>query len=883
MRPPAETTPFIGRIDELRTVESLVADNPIVTLTGPGGCGKTRLALRVASRRPGDAFFVDLSNDREGDFVPATVVRQLGLAAHPMSAIHVLAAELSDREALVVLDNCEQVVDAVARLCQRLAEAAPALRILATSRERLGASGEVVYTVPGLSVPPGDAAPDGFELYDAVRLFVDRALRYRPDFASDDVEAISRICRDLDGLPLAIELAAACVRLMSPGRIARELSQRLMSYGARTAPSRHRSLRACVDWGHDLLSEEERAVFRRLAVFADPFDVAAAKAVAQVEDAERVLAQLVDKSLVVAEPARDRFRLLRTIREYARDRLDLAGEADDVRRRHRDAFVALAHSTDDEDEALSSVADDLLLAFESCDADDVCRLGPTLMSVMRRNHRTGTAAIGSRIAEAMPAASPQRRAELITSWATWPAGWHPPIRLQDATDAVALCRSSGAARSLALALVAAVKAGVGSLTHDELLALASEALDAARSASDPVVETAALDSLATVQELGDGAAAAAHLTEAVGTAYRASRAFGNAIRWHLIKLHDRQGHHRAALGEIEAMLRASDEGGTYRWRADAHRGPTLAQLGDEDGVHAAAARSMDVLMQRRTPAALRPDLLDALIAHNRGMALHLAGDLAGANAFYGEALAGLAPAPEADHAFRGLVLWRSWCLLGLGDGGTAVQAAKSLQDRPFGGPPEIDVWLLFAALDARGRGDYPAAESSAQELLPKAAAARRDDVVATLLEVLAGLTGAAPDAVRLLGAAAALRGTAGALLRLPPHLGFYEGDLARLRDELGPEKLEQHLTEGASLDLVEAVRCARRGRGARGRPSSGWASLTPAERAVIDLLGAGLSNQQIADRLYLSPRTVASHLRRVFAKLDVGSRTELVRMALTQS
>src|ERR1700712_1826585 len=348
---PAQLTSFIGRQKERAEVRQLLADNRLVTLTGVGGTGKTRLATQVAIESahdfPDGAWYVDLAPISVPELVPTTVARSLGLTDQPgQQTMDTVQRFLRDRELLAVLDNCEHLIEATAGLIAELLGSCPGLTLLTTSREPLGVSGEVTWGVPSLSLSD-----------EAVELFVDRARRARPDFTvtNDNLTAVTEMCRRLDGLPLAIELAAARIRALSVKDIVDSLHDRfrLLTGGARTVVRRQQTLRASVDWSHALLSDSERIMFRQLAVFVGGFDLDAAHAVAGADTTERYqvldqLTLLVEKSLVVADDdARGtRYRLLETVRQYALEKLGESGEADATRDRHRDHFAAMAAGLD---------------------------------------------------------------------------------------------------------------------------------------------------------------------------------------------------------------------------------------------------------------------------------------------------------------------------------------------------------------------------------------------------------------------------------------------------------------------------------------------------------------------------------------------------------
>jgi predicted ATPase/class 3 adenylate cyclase len=367
---PAPLSSFVGREAEIADLHRLLGAARLATLTGPGGAGKTRLALeaagRILDRFPDGVWLVDLGSLADPALVLPAAAAALGLREEAGRAlVETLAAHVGPRRLLLLLDNCEHVILACADLAQRLLAAGPEVRMLATSREALGVPGEVVRPVSGLALP--DAAQPAFpaELArsEAVGLFVERAAQVRPGFAltRKNGAAVAAICRRLDGLPLAIELAAARVKAFTPEQVADRLDDRfrLLSAGSRTAPTRQQTLRAAVEWSYDLLEPPEQALLARLAVFPGGFALEAAEVVSggggQAIDGAEVLDllfRLVDKSLVVAEEEGGvaRYRLFETIRAYALERLDASGEAAAIRRRHAEHYLAMAECAD---EALS--------------------------------------------------------------------------------------------------------------------------------------------------------------------------------------------------------------------------------------------------------------------------------------------------------------------------------------------------------------------------------------------------------------------------------------------------------------------------------------------------------------------------------------------------
>jgi predicted ATPase/class 3 adenylate cyclase len=344
---PLQASSFIGRVRELSEVRALMASSRLVTLTGAGGCGKTRLGLQAAAELadgPGDgAWLVDLAAVTAEDAVVPAVCEALGIAAQPgRSALEVLLDALAPQAMLIMLDNCEHLIGGCAKAARALVRRCPRVRLVATSREPLGIGGEAIYRVPPLSLPsPGESAALAAGSSDAVALFIERATAQGTGMTVDEQTAplVVSICRRLDGLPLAIELAAARLRSLSLAGLADRLDQRfrLLTGGDRTAPERQQTLRATVDWSYSLLHGAEQALLGRLSVFAESFDLDAGEAVCGFGDIEAaevagLLGSLVDQSLVVAEPAGPglRYRLLETIRQFAAEKLTQGGDAEAV-------------------------------------------------------------------------------------------------------------------------------------------------------------------------------------------------------------------------------------------------------------------------------------------------------------------------------------------------------------------------------------------------------------------------------------------------------------------------------------------------------------------------------------------------------------------------
>jgi predicted ATPase/class 3 adenylate cyclase len=363
---PTQPTSFVGREREMAEIKRLLALTHLLTLTGAGGNGKTRLALQVAADLledyPDGVWLIELAALADTSLVPQAVASALGVREQPGRPLtQTLAEFLKARKALLVLDSCEHVLEACLPLAALLLRACPGVRILATSREALNVPGEASWMVPPLSAPDPRSLPSApvalvsaLNQYEGIRLFVERAVLGKSDFALTErnAAALAQICHRLDGIPLAIELAAARVKAMSVDQIATRLDDRfrLLTGGSRMLLPRHQTLRATMDWSYDLLTEGERALLRRLSVFAGGWTLEAAESVCQGDGIEEwevleLQTHLVEKSLVTVEESpggETRYRTLGTVQQYARDRLMETGEAAQLRNRHRDWFLELA-------------------------------------------------------------------------------------------------------------------------------------------------------------------------------------------------------------------------------------------------------------------------------------------------------------------------------------------------------------------------------------------------------------------------------------------------------------------------------------------------------------------------------------------------------------
>ncbi len=537
---PQEPNSFVGRERELGELRRLVGVTRALTLCGAGGIGKTRLALRILAEAgeafPDGAWFVELGDLRQPDLVVARVASVIGVAEEPgRPLLDTLTDALRPRRLLLALDNCEHLIDACARVCQRLLASSPGLRLIATSREPLRVAAETVWQVPPLSVAPAStlAAPGDAYRYEAIRLFADRAAAALPGFTLGpaNTAAVVTLCRALDGMPLAIELAAARVRALSVEQIAARLADRfgLLTTGDRTAPPRHRTLRATIDWSHDLLTTRERILFRRLSVFAG-WSLEMAEQVCSDEeiparDMLDLIAALVDKSLVVLQPealGQARYRLLDTIRDYAAGRLADAGESVTFRLRLRDYTVGVA----EHNLALGMAqlpgawpervdifrrydvdVGNILQVLSWCLADADVETGLRICTAVRpcwlvRGAFTeGGEWFDSFLALDAPAVSPRVRGAALVGRAQLALSSDPAVAESRAGEGLELCRAAGDERWTATVLNLLSEIALHTGRTDEAASRADEALSVAQAAGDGWNEGYALGTRAAIAGL----------------------------------------------------------------------------------------------------------------------------------------------------------------------------------------------------------------------------------------------------------------------------------------------------------------------------------------------------------------------------------------------
>ncbi len=869
-------TALVGRAGERTQVADLLERDRLVTITGVGGAGKTRLAHAVAEdvahRHPDGIVWVELARLSDEAQVAGSVALACGLRETVgISATDLLARSLGDTSILIVLDNCEHLLEASARIAETLLRAGQHLRVLATAREPLGVAGEVTWRIPSLGLPAeGERDPERAAASDAVRLFVERARAARPDFALDAAAApaVAAICRRLDGLPLALELAAARVRTMSLERLATGLDDRfrLLTGGPRTAVARQRTLLASIEWSHDLLVEPERVLFRRLGVFAAAFELEAAEAVGTDDDLEAVevfdlLARLVDKSLV--QYVGDRYALLETVRQYALERAEAAGELAALRDRHLEWCRRRATGWRlDQEFATHTVI------------DAVAAEAPDLLAALHWSLQ-GTVAI-----------------EILYALAPYWGARSAYEELRSVTARVLASLEEGSVAWLcALAPVAA----------DSVFALAVDWMPAARRAVDaggdalPPVARGWLEHALALNEAFLGSPRGQSGQERASELGRAS---GNRFLEVVPLL--ALASSMAAHGErdrLHALLPWLDR----RVPADAQMrfllDHALASAASFDGDFTAARACLEPHVTRSctVPIASQLSLIglwteDAALSRRAVQTVERSA--LGAFAHTVTWMRAIVPMVESDlEAARAILehdgsVWlmgtaflRARCLateidLTVGDGARAAAHLDEAERRLA--PPfhyfTAAIHLLRAQL-ARAGNEIREAETRAHRALDLAAEHGMQIVVVDALETLAVLAADVQDqtvAGALLGACDEFRRRTG-----------YRRRPAYLRRDL--EAARACISTASPPSLAEALELARRGRGERRRPVSGWDSLTPTELRVVELVATGLPNREIAAKLFVSLATVKTHLVHVYGKLDVRTRAELATAATTRA
>ncbi len=897
---------FVGRREEVAEVGALLGGSRLVTLTGPGGMGKTRLALEVAARAtfryPDGVWLVELASVAHISRLPEAVADVLPGRDHrtqPQLAEDV-AQRIGGRRMLVVLDNCEQLVSACAHLVEHLLRACPALDVMTTSREPLGIAGEHNWTVSPLSLPdPDHVSVHTLATSEAGELFLQRATETSPRFRLTDATAasVAEICRRLDGMPLAIELAATRVASLSPADILERLDDRfrLLNTASPTAPTRHQTLLGAFEWSHDLLTPAEAALLRRVSIFSG-WTLAAAEEVCvggpvDLAGVVDLLAALVSKSLVAVETRDEgiRYHLLETIRMWAGARLVAATEATTVRRAHAIWCLALAERADEEFSGRQPKPwlDDLEVEHDN------------LRAALGWAREGGEVEIGLRLVTALANFWRLRghvgEGRGWLDWAVLASEDAPPPLHAKALRAAGLLRGLLGDIVSALPLLeqsSALYEQTGD--HQASVCVCNPTFLMFRNPRQalPLLEQRAADCRRTGDTNG-----LAHVLHPIGHVHFVLGAIDDARRnfEECVRLGrgaaDGEAHRSGLLGLARVDLLIGDLIGAEGWAAEAR---ALADDVDDAQDSATALGLLGDVARIRGHWNRAHDLLTESLRLSREVGWPLA--VACALYFLGR----LAESQGHDDACslfeKSLSIARTGevpvfhevrCLLGLG------WAAAAEGD--LGGAAGQ---LLEALEMAQGIGDLVA---SAEALDRLAIVARRQDkdddasmlghrglelyhrvgarpAIASSLETLAGLTTASrPEAAaRLFGAVQALRDPQG-YARSELDQEAYDLDLARVRSALGIDAFDAAWAEGAVLSVDEAVAYALRGRRAPDRPSSGWDSLTSAEREVVRLVSEGLTNPEVGRRLFISPRTVGHHLTHVFDKVGIRSRGALIK------
>ena len=894
---PHDVSTFLGRDTELTGLLETVDSHRLVTLTGAGGVGKTRLALQAAHRKVGafrdGVWLVELAAVSQDAGVPGVVARALGLREEAnISLVDTLTRETAGRDMLLVIDNCEHVVDACAALVETLQRTAPRLRVLATSREPMGINGEVTR-------PLGPLSPA-----EARALFTERARQVVPDFAPSTAETtmIAAIVTQLDGIPLAIELAAARTRMLSLADILTGLGDRfrLLSRGMRGALAHQKTLEASVAWSYNLLDLAEQDLARRLSVLHG-FTLDTAVALAGDEDGAGVLdllTRLVDKSLVQVDRSETepRFRFLETVRRYLLDRLEDNGALATMRDRHLAHFLDLAErfapklALSDGPACLArleaefgNLEDALGVAEAANDRTLLLRLAVALSLFFELR---GHLAFGWRWYERALAAHPEKI--VLRARALW--------------GAAHVCFYGG--------------------RYTQAFALATEAQETAAAVEDQWALARALNTVGVLQSLATPIEARETLLQsvAIGRAIGDDWAVADGLKmvtvaWYF--LHDSIGA-KDALADLEAAGSALESRFFLAWH-QAMVGYFARDAGYLETAETALCLSLDHSRHVGDPstggfaeswsAALDADRGQIDRARTRLLRLLASAAVSGSDLAVPEALFALGqielgegnPAEAVrligNHAAElrdaGVLGWAAQltvvlaaahCKLCQLDQAEAMIAVTESLVAPLKHPLVEGMVRFEHARIALAKGANTKAEDWLHEALEvQSAAGLRPGMIKTLEALAAALAKRArlAEAARILSVTNAVRGRIG-LVQTKVEAAAIESLSAQTRGAIGDVEFDRLAAESANADLNQIVEYVSRAHGKRGRPLSGWQSLTPTERRVVSLVTEGLTNPQIAERMFIARGTVKIHLAHVFDKLSVSSRTQLAAMALTE-
>ena len=869
-----QPTPLVGREAEIAAVCALLRRDGVrlVTLTGPGGAGKTRLAQQVAAELlddfPDGVWFINLAPLTNSTLVPRSIAQVLGVKeAGDRPVVQALVEALTDREVLLILDNFEQVVDAAPAVAELLA-ACPRLAVLVTSRTVLRLAAERAYPVPPLALPDSGhlPAPEQLGGYEAVRLFLERAQAAKPDFRLTEANApaMAEICRQLDGLPLAIELAAARVRLFPPPALLARLGRRLelLTGGAQDLPTRQQTLRSTIDWSHDLLDPDERALFARLAVFVGGCTLEAVGAVCGAnagpcETSPGVISAVLDgvESLVSKNLLRQwegidsepRLGMLETIREYAAERLEQSGEAEDLRQRHAEYYLGLVEAR----VAPSGFGVAPLLGWLEEEHDN-------LRAVLRlAREREEFVVLGLRLAGRL--------------WGFWNLrGYVGEGR--EWLDGLLHTAHAAPASLRAHALFAAGVLAMWSTDLARAEAYLHASLELYRALDDPVGTAHVLHELGILARRGNAPGGAHAHRELAGVAppegdpARAATYLGESLAL------------RRALGDRLSIAEGLD-----------HLGGIAAERGEYEQAWALLAESLTLKREVGNQSQLAQTLAGL-------------GDLA---------LLQGADQQACERYEESLALFRAvgntWgiarMLHSLGflatERGEYDRASEFLEEslaleRERGNRERVAGALGSLGLVALHQGDVARASALLHESLTLYRALDLTSGIARCLVAFASLAaaqGQQAQAARLLGAVERLRAALGRRVA-PADQTRWERRLAAARAQVGETAWRAAWAEGRALSLDQAIAITQGiqvpvtiSAGAPTVPHAAAAPTYPAgltarEVEVLRLVAAGLTDAQVAERLYLSPRTVNTHLTSVYNKLGVSTRLAAARFAL---
>jgi predicted ATPase/class 3 adenylate cyclase len=860
---PVQLTTFVGRRKELEEGTGLLASTRLLSLTGVGGCGKTRLALQlaaeVAEHYPGGVWLVELAPVADPGRVAGAIAAALGEGDAGSDTVEAIVSRLDAGPALLIVDNCEHLLDSVAGLADALLRRCPHLVIVATTREPLGVPGETGWRVPSLSLP-GRFEPvelEALSQFDAVRLFLDRAAKARPNFvlSVDNAPAVAQVCSRLDGIPLAIELAAARVRAMTIEQIAAGLDDRfrLLTGGARTVVPRQQTLAASVDWGYGLLSDAERVVFRRLSVFAGGFSLDAAERVVAGDSVEPVevldlLLGLVDKSMVLADDT-GRYRQLETLRQYGAARLVDAGETAAVRDRHLAwARAAVRDPIEDGLRALRIDSapdveveiDNLRAAFEWAglrqSADDARWIAAT---VVRWEATAGDTAEAVNLASRALSIDGGDRGlrMLVTSTlllARYERGDLDGLRpIADAMVDELGELDDDRVRCLCLWRAGFVHVSPWMGSHTKAIEYFREARELAeRLGQSEMARSADVGVAMVLAYRGDWRQAEHIIPPLEGTEPMVSALAFNTDFVHVVI--------GVQTGRFDGARRRADRhvglAGRYN-RMAAHTHAFRAEIdlatGGDSGAHDALLGLLEEARRRRSTLTLRAS------GWVPGAWALRHGDI-------GSAVTELKAWRSEGGIFasQGQVLAQALLVAGDTEG---ARADLALYRGTFDHGPLIDARVRHAeGLVSRAEGDVAGAEGRHYAVLADAHTGGWRPLVAHSLEALAGTAAAHrsfAECARLAGAAQALRDEMGYALRWPFEQRHLDADLAAASAGLGEDAFATAYAEGCGLDEDAAVAYATRARGERRRPAHGWDSLTATEADVARLAAAGLTNK----------------------------------------